>query len=145
MVVREARRLLPALARACFATSNSLDDRMAAEVRSVLTRAWMSKHPEHGDPFADPALPLATPRGSRALDEVQPWDMVKALLRMHVASCKVRRAHRNGFEEVEEILEVYSRLNSEWFAPRLSGSRPSQDICTALRCSFRQALALVFL
>ena len=114
-VRKEARRLLPALSRSFFSASVNNEDKAAAEVRSLLDRAWLSSTSDlFDDPFKgvpDPNLgsgsalaaatstasassPDVAPSCSNAQVQIRPWHVAKDLLKMHVLACKVRRADR---------------------------------------------------
>eukprot|EP00752_Nemacystus_decipiens_P007282 g6518.t1 len=109
-VKKEARRLLPALSRSFFSAPVNSEDKAAAEVRSLLNRAWLSST---SDLFSDPlkgvsgpdlvsgsSLAVATSTASAgspnvalnySMTQVQlrPWHVAKDLLKMHVLACKV--------------------------------------------------------
>eukprot|EP00903_Cladosiphon_okamuranus_P008959 g8573.t1 len=109
-VTKEARRLLPAFSRAFFSTSVNSEDKAAAEVRSLLDKAWLSSTSDlFDDPFkgvsgpdldAGSGLAAATSTTSAsarddafndsiAQVQIRPWHVAKDLLKMHVLSCKV--------------------------------------------------------
>ncbi|CAM9162817.1 unnamed protein product, partial [Sphacelaria rigidula] len=87
-VVAEARRLLPALLPACFATSANGEDRLAAEMFSLLGRAGLRKSSGHVDSLAEASeRPIAS--GSPKTVEFRPWPVVREILRIHVPSCQI--------------------------------------------------------
>lgn len=91
-VKKQARRMLPALSRSCFSALLNTDDFAAAEVQSILSRAWLSRVSELNDSFMgeeDVGEDLPDPQ-----DVVRPWHIAKDLLRLHVAACKVREGER---------------------------------------------------
>lgn len=107
-VNKVARRMLPALSRSYFSSTVNAEDVAAAEVRSLLDRAWLSRISElFEDPCkGDLGLDLAPASGassSSAGDEVsrrnpdcsadgvrvRPWHVAKDLLKMHVLACRV--------------------------------------------------------
>lgn len=112
-VNKEARRILPALSRSFFSASANVQDVAAAEVRSLLGRAWLSRTSElYDDPLKgidlvslDSGLGGATTASTTltgspgAVDQnsggsvqvpLRPWHVAKELLKLHVLACKVR-------------------------------------------------------
>lgn len=89
MVNERARRLLPALSRSHFSAPTNTDDSAAAEVRSVLAEAWLSRHSDFDDPFAGAAATGAISESLSGGHMVRPWHLAKELLRMHVTVCRV--------------------------------------------------------
>lgn len=110
-VEKEAQRLLPALSRSYFSASVNSEDVAAAEVRSLLDRAWLSSTSDlFDDPIKEvsgpdlgssPGLAVAASTTSAGSPDValncgiakipvRPWHVAKDLLKMHVLACKVR-------------------------------------------------------
>lgn len=110
---KEARRLLPALSRSFFSALVNSGDKAAAEVRSLLDRAWLSSTSDlFDDPFKGVSGPdLGSGSGLAAVTstastgspdvalncgnaevQIRPWHVAKDLLKMHVLACKVRGA-----------------------------------------------------
>ncbi len=106
-VNKVARRMLPALSRSFFSSTLNAEDVAAAEVRSLLERAWLSRI---SDLFEDPCkgdleLDLAAASGASASSaggevrrnpdcgtdglRVRPLHVAKDLLKMHVLACRV--------------------------------------------------------
>ena len=105
--------MLPALSRSCFSSSINSEDVAAAEVRSLLRRAWLSRISElFDDPckadLDDPdldadsaaftssagAIPRQNPTHGAEV-QVRPWHVAKDLLRMHVLACRVSEGANN--------------------------------------------------
>lgn len=87
--------MFPALTRSCFSSLVNVEDAAVAEVQSVMSRAWLCGTSEFGDPFKGT---LATASGlPDAHKAPRPWHVAKALLKMHVATCKVRKWEESGY------------------------------------------------